>query len=206
MPSRLVITPWDGNNQHFLDRCKQSVCESGIEHRVVRCGTDWEQVMFSMRDDADGVAWVDADDIVFPGVLTKAFDLLESLPVGLVYTDECRIDETDAVLRVSSSGEKSLWDLASHPRSIHHLTVTKKHAISERPLLLYQEIGVPLDWAMKVDAGANLGIAHLSMMGYGWRIHDTQITANPALEYRIQKSIQPARNHFREWVTGVKQY
>jgi len=205
MTSRLVITPWDGKNQNFLDRCKESVAESGVEHRIVRCGPEWSVTMFSMRNDADAIAWVDADDIVYPGALIQSFETLEQNNVGLVHTDECRIDVNDKQMSISTSGTKSLWDLASHPGCVHHLVVTKKNTITERALEVYNELKIPLDWAMKVDAGARYGIKHVPILGYGWRIHATQITSTSARHLLMRDSLQSARNYFREWVTGIKQ-
>ena len=112
---RIVITPWYGKNEEFLNRCKDSVAESGIEHRVVRCGSDWELQMYELRNEADYVAWVDADDIVYPGALQAAFNLVEETQVGLVYTDEAQIDKDDKILLVNK-GKKTLFDLASHPK------------------------------------------------------------------------------------------
>ncbi len=205
MPSRLVITPWDGKNESFLDRCKESVAESGIEHRIVKCGSEWSRTMFTMRNDADAIAWVDADDIVYPGALIKSFETLEQNDVGLVHTDECRIDINDKQINISTSGPKTLWDLASHPGCIHHLVVTKKNSITDRALEIFNEIGVPLDWIMKVDAGANHGIKHVPILGYGWRIHSTQITSTTERHLLVKDNLQIARNYFREWVTGIKQ-
>lgn len=205
MLSRLVITPWDGKNKEFLDRCITSVKESGVEHCVVECGKDWQLTMYSMRNDADSVAWVDADDIVYPGALIQSFEMIENNDVGLVYTDECRIDRDDRNLGISTSGQKTLWDLASHPSCVHHLVVTKKNTITERVLDIHNRTEIPLDWAMKVDSAARHGMKHVPILGYGWRVHSTQITAGAELHNRIRVTLQEARNEFREWVTGIRQ-
>jgi hypothetical protein len=172
--SLLVLTPWDGNNEHLLERCISSVKTSGIEHRIIECGLDWELIMYSMRNDADYIAWVDADDIVYPGAAEEAFRTIEKYNVGLVYTDECRIDESDRRLKISTSGPKTMWDLVSHPTCVHKLTVTKKNTITDRVLTVHKETKCPLDWAMRVDAAINNGMSHVPIMGYGWRVHPTK--------------------------------
>lgn len=205
MSSRLVITPWDGKDRELLDRCIESVAKSGVEHRVVECGPEWLYVMFEMRNDADAIAWVDADDIVYSGALTLAFDTIEQNNVGLVYTDECRIDINDKQLNISTSGEKKLWDLVSHPGCVHHLTVTKKNSITERALEAHKITNTALDWAMRVDAGVSMGMKHVPILGYGWRYRPGQITSTAKNQEILRNSIQPSREIFREWLTGLKQ-
>jgi hypothetical protein len=202
---RLVITPWDGKNANLLDRCVESVKESGIEHRVVQCGPEWELTMYSMRNDADAIAWVDADDIVYPGAIVLAFDMLEQHDVGLAYTNECRIDLNDKQTYSFTTIPRTTWDLASHPGSVHHLTVTRKDTITDRVLEVHKRTRTPLDWAMRVDAAAHRGMVHVPILGYGWREHPTQITANPKCQLEMRESIPQARNSFREWITGIKQ-
>ena len=204
MHTRLVITPHDGKNIELLARCVASVKESGIEHLVVRCGSDWELQMYELRNSADYVAWVDADDIVYPGALQAAFNLAEETQAGLVYTNEAQIDKDDKILRVNS-GKKTLFDLASHPRSIHHLSVTKKNSITDRILPVFEQTKCPLDWAMRVDAAVNCGLAHLDMIGYGWRSHGNQITDSREFQSHMIKELPAMRRIFREWVTGYKQ-
>jgi hypothetical protein len=162
--------------------------------------------MFGMRDDADFIAWVDADDIVYPGALISSFDAIEEHNVGLVYTDECRIDINSQQLNISTSGQKTMWDLVSHPGCIHHLTVTKKGAITTRALDAYCRRNAPLDWAMRVDAGVSCGIWHNPVLGYGWRYRPGQITSDRDHQQSLRNSIPPARQLFREWLTGIKQF
>lgn len=158
-----------------------------------------------MRNDADAIAWVDADDIVYPGALNQSFEIIENNNVGLVYTDECRIDLDDNNIKMSSCGEKTLWDLASHPRCVHHLSVTKKNTITDRVLDIFKRTEVPLDWAMKVDAASRYGMKHVPILGYGWRFHATQITAGSLLDQKMCITMQEIRNEFREWISGVRQ-
>lgn len=182
-----------------------SVKESGIEHQIIKCEENWETVMFSMRNDAEFIAWVDADDIVYPGALTKSFELIENNNVGLVYTDECIINIDDKIVRISTSGEKTLWDLVSHPNCVHHLTVTRRGAISERVLPIYLKTGVPLDWAMRVDAACNMGMMHVPILGYGWRQHAKQITSGKNFNTKMKRIFQTVRNEFRMWASGINQ-
>lgn len=197
--TRLVITPWDGKHDDLLEECKASVAESGVEHRVVRCGTDWQEIMFGMRNDADTIAWVDCDDIVYPGAVVAAMDLLEKSGVGLVYTDEALIDRYGKTHQMAA-GERTLHALASHPMPVHHLTVTRRHSIGGRALMAHRKHGILLDWAMKVDAAANGGMKHLPMLGYGWRLHGDQMTSNREFQQKLNDNLPAHRAILREWV------
>lgn len=198
--TRLVVTLWDGKHEHFHEMCKASVKESRVDHLVVRAGDDWQVVLHSLRNEADLIAWVDADDIVYPGAINKALDLLESTNAGLVYTDEAMIDGNGTILQESGPKARTLFDLASHPNAVHHLHCTRKYAISNRPLDIHFRLGAMVDWSMKVDAAANAGMAHIPEVGYGWRLHGEQITSKPGFQREYQAKIQPIRQELRSWV------
>ncbi len=126
---RIVITPWGGKHEALLEECKASVAESGIEHLIVRCGSDWELCMYELRNSADYVAWVDADDLVYPDALIKSFELAEQTQAGLIYTDERLIDDK-GIEFCKIEGVCSLFDICSKPTLAHHLSVTKKNSIT----------------------------------------------------------------------------
>jgi hypothetical protein len=196
---RIVITPWDGKNPELLKQCKDSVRESGIPHLIVRCGPDWEQKMFNVRDMADYVAWVDSDDIVYPGALQAAFELAEKTQAGLIYSDELHIDiNGDEIGR--TEGECALMHMITSPQAVHHLTVTKKGSISNRVIEVYNKSGCPIDWAMRIAAATHSGAVHLPMLAYGWRHHGNQITANESFHEDLKYRIKPAADIFRQWV------
>jgi hypothetical protein len=207
--SRIVLTPWDGQNEDLLERCKESVKESGIEHVVIRCDKDWQVRIFELRDCADMVATVDADDIVYPNALKSSFDLLESSGVALVHTDEVRIDMNDRVVSCTACGDQTPFDIASSPTAVHHLVVTRKGAMTDRPLKAYSTVGVLLDWAMRVEAASKSGKFHgimrNPMFGYGWRLRGNQITESRQFHDNITENIQLYRRLFREWITGANQ-
>lgn len=207
--SRIVLTPWDGNDEDLLERCKESVKESGIEHVIIRCDREWQVKIFELRNCADMVATVDADDIVYPGALKSSFDLLESSGVALVHTDEVRVNMDDRIMSCTSCGDQTPFDIASNPTAVHHLVVTRKGSISERPMLAYGTIGVLLDWAMRVDAvsksGEFSGVMRNPMFGYGWRIRKNQITTSDEFHANFTENIQLYRRLFREWITGANQ-
>lgn len=195
---RIVITPWGGKHEHYLEECKASVVESGIEHLVVRCGTDWELRMFELRNEADYVAWVDADDIVYPGALQAAFELAESSQKGLVYTDEALID-SKSVEFARSTGDAKLFDIVMKPTMAHHLSLTKKNSVTERVVELHATTKVPLDWAMRVDAAINAGYVRLPIIGYGYRYHGEQIVGTPAFHNEFHSKSKEITTAFRKW-------
>jgi hypothetical protein len=207
--SRIVLTPWDGQHEDLLERCKESVKESGVEQVVIRCGLEWQEKLFELRNCADMVATVDADDIVYPGALKSSFDLLESSGVALVHTDEVRVDMNDRVVACTACGDQTAFDIASSPTAVHHLVVMRKGSITSRPLDVYNTTGVLLDWAMRVEAvsksGEFSGLKRNPIFGYAWRVRDKQITESRDFHNTMTQNIQRYRRIFREWVTGAKQ-
>ncbi len=206
----LVITPWSGRKgrEGWLELCKDSVKESGFPHLVVQCGPDWETRMFALRNEAPYIAWVDDDDIVYPGSLRKCFDALESNPsIGLAYTDEVYIDTEGTEFGVNK-GKKSLIDLITHPRGVHHLAVTRKNSVDEAPLRVFTRMGqpCPLDWLIRVRSGAQHGMIHVSgVKGYGWRVHKDQMSKSTRYHGVFANHLSKLRPVVRSWIEPTSQ-
>lgn len=201
-PHRLVLTPWDGRNAGLLAQCRQSVrASTSAEHRVVRCGPEWQETMFQMRNDADLVAWVDADDVVYGRAIDLAFEALERLPwCGLAFTDEAIIDVMGTVMRVNDR-PRTRENLAAGPAGIHHLVVTRTGTIDEEPLALWKQYpAVPLDWLMRARCGLRYGVTRVPMVGYGYRRHVGQMTASAEFSRQMGRTIAPVSRVLRRWM------
>ncbi len=201
----LVVTPWSGrkDREKWLELCKESVKESGFPHLIVQCGLDWEVKMFELRNEAPYIAWVDDDDIVYPGTLRKCFEALEATPnIGLAYTDEIYIDENSQEFG-SNKGQKSLIDLITHPRGVHHLAVTRQYSIDEEPLRIFNRIGqpCPLDWLIRVRSGTQHGMIYVSgVKGYGWRIHKDQMSKSDRYHGVFADHLSKLRPVIKSWI------
>lgn len=200
-PHRLVLTPWDGRNPSLLAQCQYTVEQStSAEHRVVKCGPEWQQTMFRMRNDADLVAWVDCDDIVYGDAIERTFDALDRYRSGLAFTDEAIIDVQGRVLRLND-GPRTVENLAAGPSGIHHLVVTRADTIDEEPLALWKRYpAVPLDWLMRARSGLRHGITRVPMVGYGYRRHPGQMTASAEYSRQMGRSIAPVSRILRRWM------
>jgi len=205
----LVITPWSGrkDREPLLEICKASVRESGFDHLVIRCGSNWETVIYSLRNEAEYVAWIDDDDFVYPGALQKCYDALEAHPkLGLAYTDEVYVNQCGNV-NGENKGMKTLIELASHPRSVHHLAVTRRYSVDEEPLKLFNRMGqpCPLDWLIRVRAGVQNGMIHVAGPGYAWRIHPTQISKSPIYHGTFSANLKRIRPVCHSWIESTAQ-
>lgn len=206
----LVVTPWSGKpgRKPWLEICKESVKQSGFPHLIVPCGSDWETRMFDLRNEAPYIAWVDDDDFVYPGTLQKCFEALENNPtIGLAYTDEVYVDGEGKEFG-SNKGQKSMIDLTSHPRGVHHLAVTRQHSVDETPLRIFHKIGqpCPLDWLIRVRAGTQHGMVHVGgVKGYGWRTHSGQMSKSPCYHGVFADHLNKLRPVIRSWIEPTAQ-
>jgi hypothetical protein len=205
----LVVTPWSGkkDREPFLEICKASVKESGFDHLVLRCGADWETVIYDLRNEAEYVAWVDDDDFVYPGAIQRCYDALEAHPnLGLAYTDENYVDPSGNV-KGSNNGKKELLDLTAHPRSVHHLAVTRRFSVDNEPRKIFDRIGqpCPLDWLVRVRAGAQHGMIHVAGPGYAWRIHATQMSKSIRYHGVFNENLKKLKAVCKSWIEPTSQ-
>jgi hypothetical protein len=204
--TKAVLTIWPGRNEHLLEQCRASVAQDlpeGVEHVVVRDGKDWCLTMWEYHNVADLVAWVDYDDIVYPGALRHCFEALEANPtIGLAYTSERRVDLSNGRTISENKGRKSVIDLVSHPRIVHHLAVTRSSCVDRRPLELYKSAGppCPMDWLIRARAGAQHGMIYVPMIGYEWRTHSDQVSVTPQYINQFQDNLRKIRKTTIPWI------
>ncbi len=205
----LVVTPWSGrkDRESFLEICKVSVKESGFDHLVLRCGIDWETVIYDLRNEAEYIAWVDDDDFVYPGAIQKCYEALEANPnLGLAYTDESYVD-LDGNVKGSNNGMKTLMNLAAHPRNVHHLAVTRRFSVDNEPRRIFDKIGqpCPLDWLIRVRAGAQHGMIHVAGPGYAWRIHPSQMSKSSRYHGVFNENLNKLKVVCSSWIEPTAQ-
>jgi hypothetical protein len=202
-----VVTPWDGKHEDLLSQCLKSTQASKIPHLVIRCGQDWENKIFELRDVADVVLWVDADDVVYEDAIERCIYALENSDVGVAYTDEAVIDIAGTVLK-TNTGPRSLLDIASHPNCVHHLVATRAHTIDLEPLKVFEAYadfnapnrGCPLDWLMRARSACRYGLVHVPMVGYGWRRRPEQISSDRGFASHFATVLPQVRQHVRSWI------
>ncbi len=177
---RAVVTLVRETGEPFLDECVESVRKANVPHIIVECGKDWGQMLYKLRNVADAVAWVDSDDYIFPDVMNKAFEVMESTNVGVVYTDETVI--SDGKILYNRRGDYTLNDLRNRAFTIHHLAITRRNTIGERAKKCIDQMKTMYDWPMRIDAMIHSGAQRVPEIGYAWRRYKGQDShSNPHL-------------------------
>jgi hypothetical protein len=210
MSKYLVLTPWNGLDEDLLELCKESVEKASddldVEHRVIRCGPDWEEVIFEMRNDAEFVAYVDADDIVYNTAIKDTFLALERSTAGLAFTKEQLIDRSGQFI-IHRPYARVVQDILSQPSMCHHLAAMRRGSIDEEPLRVYRKYanfseknrGCPLDWLMRARAAITHGFVFVDQVGYGYRQNKNGITADPKFFLHLSRILPDVRAEMYSW-------
>lgn len=129
---------------------------------------------------AEYVAFVDPDDMVFPGIFNRIIPLLQD-GVSLVYTDEYLIDRNGRVFtdgwssnnrvaqEIPEKYRSDLWD-GQNSRYMHHLSVFRRDVALEflGDLKTFHENA---EGKLSQHMLARGRAVHLPTVGYLWRIH-----------------------------------
>jgi hypothetical protein len=149
----------------------------GAQHIIVHSSgrtEDWNRDLWDACAGADAVAVVDDDDRVLPGALARCLAALDAFDVGLAFTDEEEINAAGQLLQHAETRQRSLRDLAMHPRCVHHLAMFRPALVPPEARAVADAQGRGLDWLMRAAAGLLGGAVHVPMVGYQWRRHEGQ--------------------------------
>ncbi len=169
--SLAVVTFTDGTHADLLERCKASVAADlpeGAVHYVIP--TRGLAYYAHQRQEAlslgDYVCFVDDDDTVINGSITKCFEAIKATNAGVAFTDEVLVDESGKVLS-TRTGTRTYDNTARQANSVHHLAMITTSAIKEDLTQLYGRVqGV--DWWILKAAIKTLGAVHVPILGYNW--------------------------------------
>lgn len=197
-----VSTITDGLQPQWLLECEASVAAAlpaGASHVVhlMGAGGDFqlERWAATTAPGSGYVAWVDHDDLIHPDALHACVTALEQTGAGIAFTDENIIDAAGQV--IGHVGPRShrvtRRDIAMHPRSLHHLAVIRLECLSEDVLEIALEVGIGIDWLMRAFVALRYGAVRVPMVGYLWRNHPQQESAQARWTAAYRDSMQRLR-------------
>lgn len=200
MMLRVVTVTHPGRRQDWLRECWRSVAagmpEGGVHMVAVSQphAERWMVDQWNATHGADLVAFVDDDDTVESAALQACVDAIEATGAALAFTDEIEVDEAGRFLRPGHAGLRTLRDIAMHPRCAHHLAVFRRAAVPDEAFDVAKRCGIGLDWLMRASAGLLGSAIHVPMVGYRWRRHAEQSSA------------QAHADPYREAMPDLRQY
>lgn len=176
-----VITHTRFDRPELLTRCKESVSRAlpkNSEHLIIECKdeSNWAKARLDAALNKDFVAFVDDDDTVHPDSFNLCLAALEQSNLGAACTFDCTVDIQGNKLR-ESTGERTYFASALHPRVVHHLCVMRSNLIDGKCLDLHNEFGVGIDWFIRQSVVQLHGCITVPMIGYYWTEHKNQHTA-----------------------------
>lgn len=176
-----VITHTRVDRPELLARCKDSVSKAlpkDAEHLIIECKDEstWAKARLDAALNTDLVAFVDDDDFVHPDAFNLCLAALEQSNLGAACTFDCTVDIQGNKLR-ESTGERTYFSSALHPRVVHHLCVMRSNLIDKKSLDLHNKFGVGIDWFMRQSVVQQHGCITVPMIGYYWTEHPGQHTS-----------------------------
>ena len=195
-----VVTLTRGKWPEWTVECARSVVErlpQGWAHCFVDGNGDYQQIRWESMRLGEFVAIVDDDDRLVGDSLNWCVEAIAKTGAGIAFTYEGQIDETGAALPARNR-RITLFDAASHPRMLHHLTVIRTDCLDPVCFELAQHFGVGIDWIMKAWCALKHGAVQVEAVGYEWRRHDLGLSHTEADKY--EAAMPHIRKHLRSWI------
>ncbi len=126
---------------------------------------------------SDYVAIVDHDDLLDESLVELCGLAMAERPADIVFFDEAHVDrEASRVSVVSSRGAFDLLHFLSHPYVVHPVFVRRTLALAAGGFDEQLRISQDVDYLLRCLQRART-IAHVPVVGYYWRTHDTGLGA-----------------------------
>lgn len=199
-----VVTLTRGDRPRLLLECQQSVAlwlPAG-RHVIAPCTRDFQRRRWETTLDpgTEFVAWVDDDDRVCNDALRLCVQALRDTGAGVAFTFEARIDEHGNRLSTTSH-ERSLRDVAMHPRCLHHLAVIRRECLTPEVYAHAERLGIGIDWLMRAWCALRHGAVQVPVIGYEWRSHPGATSRSPGWTEAYQAAIPALREVTNSWMT-----
>lgn len=158
-----------------LDRCKASVAADlpeGAEHIVLPAvkPANFIQSRFDAFKLAEYVCFVDDDDIVLNGSITKCLQALEDTRVGIAFTNERLVRKSGSFVR-ERTGQRSYEQLFESPWLFHHLVMYNTSKIPKVDPGALSKNASGGEWLATCITAMMAGAVHLPIIGYEWTVH-----------------------------------
>lgn len=147
------------------------------------------------------VGWVNADDVLQPGALTKIVEAATRRPdAGLYFGDGELIDEQGHLLqRITVPRPLRLWDLVHHSFPIVQPAAFFRRDLVERLGGLREHLDYTMDWDLVIRLAKRAPFEHVPAVLAGQRIHGATKTATGGFR-RYREILDILRRHGRRRV------
>ena len=142
------------------------------------------------------VAWLNSDDVYYPGAVRRAVDALTAAPAaGLVYGEGDLIDaEGELIRRFPETVPFDLWRLTHVADYILQPTVFVRRDVLFACGLLDQQLNWGLDWDLWIRLGKRMPFVYVSEVLAASRIHDATKTSTGGFR-RLRELLDILRGH-----------
>jgi hypothetical protein len=197
--TKLVVVTHTRRTSKWLQDCINSVqadLPEDARHAIIYCD-DFESSRLAALNLAEYIAFVDDDDLVYPGALRLCLQALEATGAGVAFTDQEVIDASGKTTHVDTR-KVSKMHIVSSPMAIHHLAVIRTSAVSAEVHDISKKLGVGVDWMIKASAALQHGAVHVPIIGYKWRLHPDQHSIANILKFNA--AFDTLRQHAMNWL------
>ena len=142
------------------------------------------------------VAWINSDDIIYPGAVSRAVSVLRQSPaVGAVYGEGDLMDEQGAVTgRFPATEPFNLWKLVHVWDYILQQSVYFRRSVVEEIGYLDESLNWALDWDLLIRIGVRYDLGYIPQAMGALR------------EYGAAKTFSGGHRRFRELVAVMRRY
>jgi GT2 family glycosyltransferase len=144
------------------------------------------------------VGWVNADDVLLPGALTKIVEAATRRPdAGLYFGDGELIDEHGILLqRIAAPSPLRLWDLVHHSFPLVQPAAFFRREFFERLGGLQESLGYTMDWDLVIRLAKLAPFEYVPAALARQRIHGATKTATGGFR-RYREIVEILRRHGR---------
>ena len=148
------------------------------------------------RSTGDILAYLNSDDIYFPGALNAVAAQAVQFPdVSMLFGDSCVVDETGSILKNHTLRDVCLEEILSWRSLLAQPAVFWRHAILKQMGYLDENLQYMMDYDLFIRTAAKADIKHVPRRLATMRIHPRTKTISQPYK-RIEEAIQVAETFF----------
>jgi hypothetical protein len=174
-----IVTFTDGSRPADLERCVASIAADtppeATHHIIQTTGyANYASQRVQALSLADYVCFVDDDDIVVNGAITKCLQAITATNAGVSFTDEALVDVNGKVL-TTREGVRTYEACITKPWMIHHLVMLSSKCVTGDFTGLNGRV-TGVDNFLAVTALNHSGAVHVPIIGYNWTQHPASLS------------------------------